>query len=150
MPSHFPVSFLTTFNLVPYVRTMARDARLFMGISVIDAYQSTRADLLSEMKFDPLAIFPSFRVPSLEIEKRTYPTYTCPPTFSLLPSFLPSLQPRRSSFSVSAAIDTARQVSRLPPTLPLSVLAFPPQFERHEDITEALRRSSDRSSVSPG
>lgn len=45
---------------------------------------------------------------------------------------------------VSATIDTARQVSRVPPTLPLSVLAFSSVvFERHEDITEALRRSGE-------
>lgn len=129
---------------MPYVRmAAARDARLFMVITAVDVYQSTKADLSPEMKFDPLAISPPFRVPSLEIEKRTYST---------LP-FFSAYFPPSSAFvilRVSAAIDTARQVSRLPPTLPLSVLAFPTQFERHEDITEALRRSRDRSSVSPG
>lgn len=45
---------------------------------------------------------------------------------------------------MSATIDTARQVSRVPPTLPLSVLAFSSvEFERHEDITEVLRRSGE-------
>ena len=45
---------------------------------------------------------------------------------------------------VSAAIDTTRQVSWAPPTLPLSVLAFSSvEFERHEDITEVLRRSGE-------
>lgn len=59
----------------------------------------------------------------LEIEKQSYP-------------------PRHPV--VSATIDTARQVSRVSPTLPLSVLAFSSvEFERHEDITEALRRSGE-------
>jgi len=45
---------------------------------------------------------------------------------------------RRSSSRVSATIDTSRQVSQLPPTLPLSASAFP-FAARTTDITQALR-----------